>query len=741
MAQIPTRDSLTQSFPSAPNGIVQAPRDYLSGALVKTGTALKAQAEEDKKKQNVMERARATASLQENLINGRAQYTVQNKPDVAKWGEDFAKGSESWRQAAAQHISDPRERELFLLQSKDDVARYNFNVSTEGQKIQNERQIESTKVAMDRIIDLAASATDDEERIGLLAKYRELGQGLVDANLVTPAWMADQDVKGRQKVAGLVVQRQIQTDPGVAYGALSGRPTESYVNRVFATENARRDPKARPRDKDGNLLSSALGHFQFTGETWERLRRQYPELGLTRSYGTEDNDLDGRLDNAQQMRAMMKLTEENAAGLRKAGFVVTEANLYLAHFAGLDGAKKLLTADPTAPADRLFPEMAKGNMRHFKGKTVAEAINSLTAKFNHQPVNMGPEYASLSPEQRITLTSQAQKAASAEFDRYKDEAETDLLVTVADEAMLLGTREEALNYVAESEVSSEVRLKAEQLVNSRWNQQDKIEEERKTAEFDEAFGKVQQAIESGDQATAMRLAASIKDPTNRDTLRKYVMDPPRAMTIEMEQRLNELRFNTDPAKQKQFMDINFGSAEYVRQIPPDKLKELSEFQRAMKERAKPTGKDPVMTTVAEMRDNLANSMGLVLKGKDADAEDIAVMDLMMRDVQSALEQAYKLKGAELTSSEMQAIADNEVIKWYEKGTIDDGYFKDTSGAAARLVSEAYEDYKGSGKTLPLPTLRRQFEQAITAAEQRDGKTYSKTPATFAAWLLAQSEKD
>lgn len=742
MARIPTRDSLSQAVPRASGGIVQAPRDFIGDALVKTGVALSAQAEEDKKKQNVMEKARATAFLQESLINGRAQYTLQNKPDVAKWGDDFAKGSESWKQAAAKHISDPRERELFLLQSSDDVARYNFNVSSEAQKIQNDRQIESTKLAMERIIDLAASTDDDEERIGLLAKYRELGKGLVDSNLVTPEWMADNDIKARQKVAGLVVQKTIQTSPGVAYGALTGRPTESYVNRLFAKENARRDPKARPRDKDGNLLSSALGYFQFTHDTWERLRRQYPELGLTQSFNMQDNDLDGRLDAGQQMRAMGKLTEENAAGLRKAGFTVTEANLYLAHFAGLEGAKKLLTADPTAPADKTFPDMAKGNKRHFVGKTVAEAINSLTNGFNHQPVKVGPEYASLSAEQRIALTSQAEKAASAEWAQGKDEWETDLLVSVSDEAMQMGTREEALAYVAGSEVSSEVRLKAEQLVNSRWNQRDKVEEENKKQEFDTAFSEVQQAIESGDQGKAMRLASAVKDPSNRDTLRKYVMDPPTAMTIDMQQKLDSLRFNTDPAKQKEFMDINFGSMEYVRAIPPDKLKELSEFQRAMKERAAPTGKDPVMTTVAQMRDNLANSMGLVLSGKDADAEDIAVMDLMMRDVQQDLEAAYQAKGAELTSSEMQAIADNAVVKWYEKGKIDDGFFNfDTSGPAARLVSEAYEDYKNSGKTLPLPQLRTQFDLAIAAAERRDNKRYSKTPATFAAWLLAESQKD
>jgi hypothetical protein len=742
MARLPTRDDLPQAVPTPAGGIVRAPQNNIGSALSRLGASMAAQAAEDRKKQGVMERARATAMLQSGLIESSSNYTPQNKPDVTKWSEDFYKGSTRLREESAKLISDPNERELFMLQSEDDLTRYNVNISQNAQKIQNERHIETTTLSMDQILDAAALTENEEERIALLSKYRALSKDLVDANLMSPAKAADLDQKGRQKVAGLVVQQQIMKSPGVAYGALTGEPTENFLHKTLGKENARRDPTARPRytkgPKKGELMSSALGLFQFTDGTWERLRKKYPELGLTKSYGKVDNPNDGRLDNEQQMRAMRALTKENAAALRKADLPVTEATLYLAHFAGAGGAAKLLSADPGARAEVLFPAEAKANPRHFVGKTVGEAIASLTKGMDGQPIKVGPEYASLSAEQKIVLERQAKAAADQQWNQNKDEFETDMLVTLADEAMSMGSREESLKYLQEADGSAEVRLKAEQLVNQRWNTNEKVEQEQRKSQWEDVYNKVIPVVDAGNREQALQIADTIKNPDDRVAMRKYILSPPQSTPPEVMAEINKLRYGDAEARQK-FMELDLTQPKYLSNMTQADIERIGNEQQGMRERSKTTGKDPVWNTVENMRSNLSTSLGLNVSGAKADPNDVAVLDLITRDIQTALEDAYKMKGDTLTSQEMQQVADQAVISWYEKSNVTDGgkLWFDSEGPAAQAVSNEYKRLRDRGETLPLPTLWTKFDAAVKATEEKTGKTYERSPEAFSRWLAAQ----
>jgi hypothetical protein len=79
--------------------------------------------------------------------------------------------------------------------------------------------------------------------------------------------------------------------------------------------------------------SSAKGLFQFTNPTWARYGR-------------------GRdvFDPAANADAGARFTADNVAGLKAAGLSATPGNVYLAHFAGLGGARSVLAADPATPA-------------------------------------------------------------------------------------------------------------------------------------------------------------------------------------------------------------------------------------------------------------------------------------------------------------------------------------------------------------------------------------------------------
>jgi hypothetical protein len=732
MARLPTRDDLPQAVPSPAGGIVRAPQNNIGSALSRLGASMAAQAAEDRKKQGVMERARATAMLQSGLIESSSNYTPQNKPDVTKWSEDFYKGSTRLREESAKLISDPNERELFMLQSEDDLTRYNVNISQNAQKIQNERHIETTTLSMDQILDAAALTEDEEERIALLSKYRALSKDLVDANLMSPAKAADLDQKGRQKVAGLVVQQQIMKSPGVAYGALTGEPTENFLHKTLGKENARRDPTARPRDKDGNLMSSALGLFQFTDETWEGLRKKYPELGLTKSYGKVDNPNDGRLDNEQQMRAMRALTKENAAALRKADLPVTEATLYLAHFAGAGGAAKLLSADPGARAEVLFPAEAKANPRHFVGKTVGEAIASLTKGMDGQPIKVGPEYASLSAEQKIVLERQAKAAADQQWNQNKDEFETDMLATLADEAMMMDSREESLKYLQESDGSASVKLKAEPIINQRWNAKNKIKEERRQEEWQQTYKAVQDGMDAGADPVSLKdMADKLTDQNDRAALNKFILEgPPKKDTDALVNRIDTLRYSSDPEDQKKFIEMDLTTPEMLSGLTSASRQEMFRQQAAARKAQLPDGSSPELMTIANIRDSYPVQLGLEIKGANPDPEDVAVWSVIQGNIQMQLNAFTQQNGKPPDTAQAQQIADQAIISWHQSTKTGGIWgFNQNDTPMAKAISDRYEAMPAKDRP-PLSALWRTYLSELQAHNQKTGKNLQPNPSFF-----------
>jgi hypothetical protein len=104
--------------------------------------------------------------------------------------------------------------------------------------------------------------------------------------------------------------------------------------------------------------SSAKGLFQFTNPTWSQ-------------YGNGANPL----DPAANADAGARLTRDNATGLSTAGIEASPGNIYLAHFSGLGGAKKVLSADPTAPVASVLGDDAVAANPFLKNMTVADLKN------------------------------------------------------------------------------------------------------------------------------------------------------------------------------------------------------------------------------------------------------------------------------------------------------------------------------------------------------------------------------
>ncbi|KQP82854.1 phage tail length tape measure family protein [Methylobacterium sp. Leaf117] len=140
----------------------------------------------------------------------------------------------------------------------------------------------------------------------------------------------------------------------------------SYMERVVGAESdGRTDAK--------NPLSTATGLGQFIERTWLGLfKERFPEraAGMSR-----DEILARRTDRGDSVELIRALTEQNSRALEKAGLATTDRNLYLAHFAGAQGAVDLLRADRGASAASILgADAARANPTVVGGGRTAGSV-------------------------------------------------------------------------------------------------------------------------------------------------------------------------------------------------------------------------------------------------------------------------------------------------------------------------------------------------------------------------------
>lgn len=142
-------------------------------------------------------------------------------------------------------------------------------------------------------------------------------------------------------------------------------PVDDVVSKIIGVESAG-NPNAK------NPKSSAEGLGQFIDSTWLSMIQRYrPDIAEGRSRA---EILDLKFDPALSREMTRRYTEQNAAALKDAGLPVTPGSLYLAHFAGEGGAKKVLRAADNAPIGAVLSPAqinANKNIRH-NGKSFAK---------------------------------------------------------------------------------------------------------------------------------------------------------------------------------------------------------------------------------------------------------------------------------------------------------------------------------------------------------------------------------
>ena len=227
------------------------------------------------------------------------------------------------------------------------------------------------------------------------------------------AWMTpEQELKARRTIETSLKQARakavatfdplrFQEEVGLATG-----PIRTTAAKIIGIESAGNARAANPR-------SSASGLGQFTDATWlATVRKHRPDLA-----GMSDAALIQLKVNAELAEEMtIRHTEDNAAGLSASNIDPTEGNLYLAHFAGLEGARRVLGADPATPViDVLGADVVRANP-FLQGMTVGDLKAWADRKMaGSEAASLGdwtenPYYQGLDPDFIFALAKDADTA-------------------------------------------------------------------------------------------------------------------------------------------------------------------------------------------------------------------------------------------------------------------------------------------------------------------------------------------
>jgi hypothetical protein len=138
------------------------------------------------------------------------------------------------------------------------------------------------------------------------------------------------------------------------------------VDRIIQAESGGNPYAKNPR-------SSATGAGQFIDSTWLSMIGKYrPDL----AEGKSKAEILALRTDPELSRAMTEAyAAENAGVLGQAGFRATPGNTYLAHFAGPQGAVKILGADPSASVASIMGDAAVRANPFLANMTAGDLIN------------------------------------------------------------------------------------------------------------------------------------------------------------------------------------------------------------------------------------------------------------------------------------------------------------------------------------------------------------------------------
>jgi len=152
-----------------------------------------------------------------------------------------------------------------------------------------------------------------------------------------------------------------------------------------------------------NPNSSAMGLGQFIAPTWiDTLSRERPDLVAGKS---KEEILALRADPILSRQMTEAYANQNGQILSKAGFEANPGNAYLAHFAGPQGAVKVLSSDPATPVESILGPQAVAANPFLRGMTAADLQGWAAKKMGGAPQQPAMRAAQASPVAPQAATS------------------------------------------------------------------------------------------------------------------------------------------------------------------------------------------------------------------------------------------------------------------------------------------------------------------------------------------------
>lgn len=202
----------------------------------------------------------------------------------------------------------------------------------------------------------------------------------------------------RQKASNLAL---VDTDQPLADLAIEAGEIVGFDGKwleKLALKESGGDIDAQPIDPDsGKPLSSAIGLTQFIESTWIDIMKKYGAShgfhGDLRNEDVQQRALALRTNPIWSLVMAGHLAKDNAQALRNSlGRDATERELYLAHFAGIDGALTLIQADgEELGATIMGSEAASNPALYYDSEGSPRTIGQIRER-------LGKSFASVSPE-------------------------------------------------------------------------------------------------------------------------------------------------------------------------------------------------------------------------------------------------------------------------------------------------------------------------------------------------------